>query len=71
MNLFKKKSKYLRYYNAIQNNIIYSFKTNLSLATTYSPLSLVIYSISSGVFTIKNFSGTELDSWTVEPSTGR
>ena len=41
------------------------------IATTYSPASLVIYSISSSSFTIKSFSGAYLFGWGVEPSSGR
>ena len=41
------------------------------VATTQSPVSLAIYSISSSTFTIKSFSGYALYGWRVEPSSGR
>ena len=41
------------------------------VATTSSPLSFVMYSISSSTFTIKSFSGTRLYEWETEPSSGR
>ena len=40
------------------------------IATTYEPISLVMYSISSSTFTIKSFSGV-LYGWGVESSSGR
>ena len=41
------------------------------VATTYSPISLLIYSISSLTFTIKSFLGFALYGCGVEPSSGR
>ena len=41
------------------------------VATTESPTSLIMYSISSSTFTIKSFSGYNLYGWVVEPSSGR
>ena len=41
------------------------------VATTSSPTSLVIFSISSSAFTIKSFSDLYLFGWGVEPSSGR
>ena len=41
------------------------------IATTESPVSLIIYGITSSVFTIKSISDSFLNSWGVEPSTGR
>ena len=41
------------------------------VATTQSPTSLIMYSISSLTFTIKSFSGNNLYGWGVEPSSGR
>ena len=40
------------------------------VSTTQSPVSVVIYSISSSAFTIKSYSGS-LFGWGVEPSSGR
>ena len=56
-------------------NVFYAWGSALNgdylVATTESPTSLVIYSISSSTFTIKSFSSGILYGWGVEPSSGR
>ena len=48
-----------------------ALNADYAIAITYLPTSLIIYKISSSIFTIKNFSGTILYGCGVEPSTGR
>ena len=62
-----------RYISSVSVSFVYGSSLNgdYVVATTYSPVSVVIYSISSSSFTIMTFSGVYIIGLAVEPSSGR